>query len=58
MGGHYGLAGAHVYLLEAGNTGYGSVAKSLINSSGSGAVQNGDWTNSGYASDLWVPSTD
>lgn len=57
FGGHAPLVGAHVYVVEPGTAGYGSVVKGLLSAS-DGATKNGDWTNSGYASDEFVPAAD
>jgi hypothetical protein len=56
-GGHAPLVGAHIYVVEPGKSGYGSVVKSLL-TAGSGTIQNGSWTNSGNGSDEFVPATD
>jgi hypothetical protein len=56
-GGHAPLVGAHVYVVEPGTSGYGSVVKSLL-TAGSGTTKNGNWTNSGFGSDEFVPAAD
>jgi hypothetical protein len=56
-GGHAPLVGAHVYLVEPGTSGYGSVVKGLLNTTGA-TTKNGSWTNSGNPSDEFVPATD
>jgi hypothetical protein len=54
--------GAHIYLVQPGTAGYGSVVKGLLTASSANAgyptTQNGSWTNSGYASDQFVPAAD
>ena len=56
-GGHAPLVGAHIYVVEPGTSGYGSVVKGLLTTTG-GTTQNGSWTNSGNASDEFVPAVD
>jgi hypothetical protein len=61
-GGHAPLAGAHIYLVQPGTSGYGSVVKGLLTATSANSayptVQNGNWTNSTYGSDQFVPATD
>jgi hypothetical protein len=61
-GGHAPLAGAHIYVVEPGSGGYGSVVKGLLTAStgvsGFTTVQNGSWTNGPTTSDNFVPATD
>jgi hypothetical protein len=60
-GGHAPLVGAHVYVVQPGTTGYGSVVTGLLSAGGQAkypTTQNGSWTNSGFASDQFVPGTD
>jgi hypothetical protein len=56
FGGHAPLVGTHVYVVEPGTAGYGSVVKGLLTSTGT--TKNGNWTNSGYGSDEFVPAAD
>jgi hypothetical protein len=61
-GGHAPLVGAHMYLVQPGTGGYGSVVKGLLTATSNNAsfptTQNGNWTNSGYGSDQFVPAAD
>jgi hypothetical protein len=61
-GGHAPLAGAHIYLVQPGTSGYGSVVKGLLTATSANSayptVENGSWTNSTYAGDQFVPTAD
>jgi hypothetical protein len=57
-GGHAPLVGAHVYVVEPGTGGYGSVVKGLLTAVPGSTTENGSWTNSGLGSDEFVPATD
>jgi hypothetical protein len=56
-GGHAPLVGAHVYAVEPGTSGYGSLVKGVLTAA-SNTTANGSWTNSGNPSDEFVPAAD
>jgi hypothetical protein len=55
-GGHAPLVGAHIYLLQTGNSGYGSVTKGLLNATYSGSYATTQ--NPATGGDQFVPAAD
>ena len=55
-GGHAPLVGAHIYLLQTGSAGYGSVTRGLLNATYSGSYPT--TMNPATGGDQFVPATD
>jgi hypothetical protein len=57
-GGHAPIAGSHVYLLEPGTGGYGSIATSILGNNGATSASNGFTlsTNPATGGDPYIPS--